>query len=172
MMDSNGGTVVFAGMDRKEAAGLYGSGEKNLPGGSVAPIRSILEKLRGDGYRSFSCVISAGFNLLAADAVAWMKEHSDPTIRLKAVVPYAGYGEDLDPFWDLCYRNVLLWADYTKVISDYPVGRCVRASVDYVLDDCALLLCWWDGRGGDTAYAVRRAREGGIPVKNLFQFTI
>lgn len=166
-MDTEKGTVALAGMGGEEAATLTGC--KGDPERVFASLGGVLAELYGQGYRSFSCVMREGFNLPAADAVARMKEAVDATIRLKAVVPYPTLAEDLDPEWLPFLRNVLLWADYTKIVSDYPVGRCLHAAADYLLADCALLVCYWNGHDGQTAYTVRGARERGIPVQNIYE---
>lgn len=164
-METNKGTVALAGMGSGEATkrlGCDGDPEKVF-----AALGDVLAELYGQGYRSFSCVLREGFDLRAADAVARMKQTLDPTIRLKAVVPYPTLADDLDPELHPYLRNVLLWADYTKIVSDYPVGRCLHAAADYMLHECALLVCCWDGSEGQTAYTVHEAHKRGISVRNI-----
>lgn len=169
-MEKQLGTVVLAGMNREEAAGACGFGSGKPWHGFAASLRRSLEELYGMGYRSFACVVCEGFNLLAADAVAGMKERLDASIRLKAVLPHPALARELDPLSLLYYREVMRRADYTKVFSDYPTGRCRRAAAEYLLSECALLVCWWNGRAGDTSHIVSRARELKIPVRNLYVF--
>lgn len=122
----------------------------------------------GQGIRCFISGFAQGFDIIAAECVVELKTvHSD--ISLIAAIPYAGYSDHLSNYGRQLYDRLLAHTDQTFTLSDYYYARCFLARDEFMVSQCSRLIAYYDGRErGGTYYTVRKAKEQGIPVLNLF----
>ena len=143
------------------------TGHRSYQGEADAQLRQTLRQLYDDGYTHFLCGMAWGWDLAAAEAVIELrKEYGE--ITLIAVEPYAEFrrlfhGKDLEQ-----YNRVVESADEGVVVSEQGGDAAFRMRNDYLVDNSAMVVAWFDGKPrGGTAYTVRRARHSHLPVINL-----
>ena len=125
-----------------------------------------LEGLCREGYTTFLCGMAEGFDLLAAETVLALRGQY-PDTRLVAVVPYPGQARGFDPATRQRYDDALSQAAEVITLSDRYTPDCFHRRNDYLTDHCSVLVAFYNGTPGGTAYTVRRARQQGIRLLNL-----
>ena len=154
-------------MNSEKNISISFTGHRTYIGEADAQLRQTLRQLYDDGYTHFLCGMAWGWDLAAAEAVIELRdEFSDVT--LVAVEPYADFrklfhGEDLER-----YNRVVESADKVVVVSEQGGDAAFRMRNDYLVDNSAMVVAWFDGKPrGGTAYTVRRARHSHLSVINL-----
>lgn len=119
------------------------------------------------GYCNFLCGMAVGFDLLAGEAVAALKtEH--PQVRLIAVIPFPGQADRFGQEDRQTYERVLAAADHSLYTSEAYGFDCYHRRNDYLVDNSSVLVCFYNGSKGGTAYTVKRAIKSGLRVVNLY----
>ena len=130
-------------------------------------LKQTVEKYYRRGFRHFLSGMAQGFDLLAAEVVLNVQKWY-PDIRLTAIVPcpeQTRYFSDEDKF---TYKTVLNGCGRVVLIADRYDPGCFHRRNDYLADNAALIVGYWDGTPqGGTYYTVRRAESKQIPVINL-----
>ena len=142
------------------------SGHRTYRGEAEAALRSTLEALYEQGFRTFSSGMAVGFDLAAAEAVLELRSrHAD--VRLVAVVPFCGQerrfgAADRERFCRIVYR-----ADECVVLADAYHRGCYAVRNDCLVARARVLVAWYDGSPGGTHYTVCRARRLGLRIIHL-----
>ncbi len=120
------------------------------------------------GYRTFYNGFALGFDLLAVEAVLNLKRiHHD--ISLIAVMPFSGQSNKFSSKNVDHYNRLLKQADHIVTISDTYYPRCFLDRDDYMINHSSCLISYYDGRvGGGTYYTVRKGKNLGLPIVNLY----
>ena len=144
----------------------------------TSPISNLLEHIKGDlyltiaqlnkeGYNTFLTGMSEGFDLLAAKAVLEFKQNR-PDIHLIAVVPFEGqelgYSDEDKATYKLIYDS----ADSVVYTSQHYFKGAFFKRNDYLLDNCATVVCYYNGQRGGTMYTHNRALKRALPIINIF----
>lgn len=157
-------TCFFSGYRPEK---LPDGGRPNSP--RIQAIKARLEHTLRDacqcGYQNFICGMSRGFDTWAAETVCRLQE--EYPIRLICALPFDGQErlwsrEDQDRYYDLLkrsWRTFCLNPDFTR--DAYRRRNCFMA------DHSSLLICYYDGQPGGTAYTVQYARKHGKTIINL-----
>ncbi|MBP3455379.1 MAG: DUF1273 family protein [Alistipes sp.] len=126
-----------------------------------------LERLYAEGYRRFVSGMAPGFDLAAAEAVAALRErHADAV--LECAVPYPGFESGFAVKDCERFRALIAAADRVVYIGESYSPHVFHRRNDYLVDNCSLMVAWWDGRRSGTGYTVARARRMGRCVVNIF----
>lgn len=148
-----GNTVAFSG---------YRS--EKLPE-NIDPIRINLKESIQDciekGYDTFLCGMADGFDLMAAELVIDFKKSTE--VKLICIVPFDD-GRAKNEFYNYVLEN----SDDRIVLSDKFSYNSYYKRNDYMIDNCDMLICYYDGRYGGTEYTVDYANKKGVPVINLW----
>lgn len=126
----------------------------------------LLRGLIEQGYTRFLSGMAEGFDLLAAEAVLALRVEY-PNIQLVAVIPFAGQAQHFAPEVRKRYQAVLEQANQTITLSQHYSTDCFHRRNDYLVEQADLLVAYYNGTQGGTAYTVRLANRHGITVINL-----
>lgn len=131
-------------------------------------VKSAVQRLYVQGYRTFLCGVALGFDMLAAEEVQTLKVALSD-IRLVAVVPHRGQSEQWSPYERQRYERLLAMADDVKVLSERYYDGCLLRRNDYMISHADCIIAYFDGKQkGGTFYTVRNATKHGLSVTNLF----
>jgi uncharacterized phage-like protein YoqJ len=161
-------TVAFTGYRPPKIRRTLGEGDIEAAVRFAA--REAIVRLYGDGYRIFLSGMAEGFDLWAAHEALLLREGGEcPELSLTAVVPFTGQERRFEHGQAELYRRALEGADRVVVLSPDYTRDCYARRNDWLVDNAALVACWFDGQRGGTQYTVRRARKAGVPVVNLLE---
>ncbi len=154
-------------MDSMRSASVAFTGHRTYCGEGERQLDDVLERLYSEGYRRFLTGMAWGFDLAAGMAVIGLRRrHGD--VRLVAVEPFCGFRSLFSGAEAAVYDKVLASCDERVAVCGTYTAACYRLRNDFLVDHAAVVVVWYDGgRGGGTAYTVRRARRHGVPVINL-----
>ena len=121
------------------------------------------------GYRNFITGMARGFDLWAGYNVMLLKDLPEYSgMELTCAIPFAGQRERCDDKTIKMYDDVMDAADYHTIISPSYRPMCFHQRNDWMVDHSAVLLCYYNGEKGGTAYTVNKAIKAGHRVINIF----
>lgn len=129
--------------------------------------RQIVEAY-GQGFRNFMSGFALGFDMMAAETVVSLRE-TCPGIILTAAIPFKGQPTYFSSYDKRRYNRLLCLADEVMVLSETYFPRCFLERDEFMVSHSSFLIAYYDGRErGGTFYTVKKAREQGLPVANVF----
>lgn len=142
------------------------TGHRELPPDfNVNTLYDKLEELIQGGCDTFLCGMAEGFDLLALDCLARLKQKH--RIFVEACIPFDGQ-EKRYPFserWK--YKTLMEWCDRKTVLFERYQNGCYLARDRYMVDCSDFVLAYCTKDTGGTAYTVKYAKKKNIPVINL-----
>ena len=127
--------------------------------------QAILEAI-GTGYNSFISGACRGFDFLAAEAVLKLRRRFR-MVTLEAAVPFAGQ----EAYWSMAdrerYYAILRQADRVTHHGENADPKHYLTRDRYMVEQSSLLITYFDGQPGGTAYTNRYALQRGLAVVNL-----
>ena len=122
----------------------------------------------GNGIRNFISGFAIGFDMMAAEVVAALKQ-THPDITLTAAIPFNGQASRFGFYDRKRYDRVLKVADEVIVLSDSYYPRCFLERDEFMVNNASSLIAYYDGREkGGTFYTIRKAMAQSIPIVNVF----
>lgn len=122
----------------------------------------------GNGIRNFISGFAIGFDMMAAEVVAALKQ-SHPDITLTAAIPFNGQASRFCFYDRKRYDRLLKVADEVIVLSDSYYPRCFLDRDEFMVNNASSLIAYYDGREkGGTFYTIRKAMAQNIPTVNVF----
>lgn len=143
------------------------TGHRTYDGSADAALRVVVRELYDRGMRTFLCGMAVGFDLAAATAVLACRG-SMPGIELFAILPFEEQAKRFSGSDRELFRQVLAAADHTVVLSPAYHPGCYAVRNNYLVDHASVVVAWYDGCPGGTAYTVRRASKHRREVINLY----
>lgn len=134
-------------------------------------LHNTIMKLQREGYNTYLCGMADGFDLLSAEAVIKIKRYGF-NIQLIAVVPFRGHSMKMSYKSKIRYQKIIDHAAEVIYIADKEDRQAYLDRNDYMLDNCRLLICYYEGKRGGTMYTVNRARKAEIPIINIYETVI
>ena len=119
------------------------------------------------GFNTFLCGMTKGFDLLCASAVLDLRrKRKYRDIQLITVLPFSEHG--FSGRWGRLHRLVKHHANHEIIIAPNKYTRsCYHLCSCFMIDNSSLLICYWNGRRGGTAYTVRMAKKAGHILRNI-----
>lgn len=131
-------------------------------------LTSAISEAYDHGIRNFISGFALGIDLMAAQLVQSLKCNL-PGISLTAAIPFEGQAERYNIYDKRVYRRLLELADKVIVLSDCYYSRCFLDRDEFMVENASYLIAYYDGREkGGTYYTVKKARERGIPIINVY----
>ena len=122
----------------------------------------------GNGIRNFISGFAIGFDMMAAEVVAALKQ-THPDITLTAAIPFNGQASRFGFYDRKRYDRLLEVADEVIMLSDSYYPRCFLERDEFMVNNASSLIAYYDGREkGGTFYTIRKAMAQNIPVVNVF----
>lgn len=132
---------------------------------------AIFELPQNGGVRFF-CGMAMGFDILAGEIVAELKQFSSFSVELIAVVPFKGQADNWPPQWKKRYNNLLKKADSVICMSDIYERGCYQKRNRYMVDNSDTVLTYFSGEPGGTAQTVAYAKRKGKKIINIADFPL
>lgn len=118
--------------------------------------------------RTFYTGMAMGFDLIAAEAVLFLKKAKrDPDIKLIAVLPFADQWKTFDEDWKARFDTVLEECDGKVLIEREYCKGCYAERNRYMVDHSDFIVTWYDGQKGGTRNTILYAEKCGRGVINL-----
>lgn len=160
-------TVAFSGhRSFKMAARDNLFSPNNDAAGLAMRISQAIRQLHASGYDTFLCGMAEGFDLMAGLEVLKLRDEF-PEIRLFAIIPFPGQADSFSQKTRNTYDYILAKADCQTTICPYYSQDCFHRRNDFLIDNCSVLACYYNGSKGGTAYTVKRALKYRIRVINI-----
>ena len=122
----------------------------------------------GYGIRNFISGFAIGFDMMAAEVVAALKQ-THPDITLMAAIPFNGQASRFGFYDRKRYDRLLEVADEVIMLSDRYYPRCFLDRDEFMVNNASSLIAYYDGREkGGTFYTIRKAMAQNIPIVNVF----
>ncbi|MFR9545986.1 MAG: SLOG family protein [Rikenellaceae bacterium] len=158
-------------MDIKKSVSFSGYRPEKMPdkgdeqSTSIAVLKSdlkqsILQAIK-DGFTTFIVGMAEGFDTYAALEVIKLKL-SGNDIKLMCAIPY-----DNGNVRGETHQYILENADERVVLSDTNNRGVYYTRNEYMVDNSARLICYYDGLAGGTEYTIDYANKKGVEVINL-----
>ena len=152
-------TVSFSGY---RPAKLPGGGDENAAG--IATLKSDLHEaiveVISHGYDTFLVGMADGFDTFAGEAVVDIKKQY-PHIKLICVLPFKEAENRMS-------KHLITHADDVVCLSDKFHAGAYHTRNRYLVENSALLICYYDGQDGGTNYTVEYAIRSGKKIHNLY----
>ena len=122
----------------------------------------------GNGIRNFISGFAIGFDMMAAEVVAALKQ-THPDITLTAAIPFNEQASRFGFYDRKRYVRLLKVADEVIILSDSYYPRCFLDRDEFMVSHSSCLIAYYDGREkGGTFYTIRKAMAQNIPIVNVF----
>ncbi|HJE09387.1 MAG TPA: DUF1273 domain-containing protein [Tidjanibacter sp.] len=131
-------------------------------------LRPVVAGLYDRGVRLFLSGMAEGFDLWAAAEVLALRDRGRcPDAAVAAVIPFRGQERGYAPASLDEYRFICARAVAVRVLSDRYYPECFYRRNDFLVDNASVVVGYYDGQRGGTAYTFRRAYSRGVPVVNI-----
>ncbi len=143
------------------------TGRRTYTGERDEQLRLAVERLYGQGYRVFLTGMASGFDLAAGEAVVQLK-NSLPQLQLWCIVPYEGHRESLPRAEHKLYDLLLQAAENVVTLAARYDKTVFLRRNDFLVEQASMIVAYYDGGSGGTAYTLRRAVAKGCRIENLW----
>ncbi len=155
---------------KKETSVCF-TGHRSVPSSAVPELLSDLYSTVMDlyvhGYTDFICGGAIGFDTMAAECVAAMKQRF-PEITLSLFLPCRDQTERWNSITDLKkYKTMLGAADRVEYVSNFYTNTCMLERDRRMVDASSVCVAYLSSPRGGTAYTVKYAEKAGLRVINL-----
>lgn len=161
-------TVAFSGHRTDRMARLSADRKKLFTEVAFDTFAAIEYHCIKEGYHTFITGMADGFDLIAAEEVLKLKKDY-PYIRLKCAVPFKGQADRYTAADKERYNDILAQADEVIILSDNYFDGCFLRRNDYLLDNSAFLMVYYDAVAptGGTAYTLKKAMNQKMKFVNV-----
>lgn len=127
--------------------------------------QAVFQLVTEEGYQLFLCGMARGTDLLAAEAVAQVKQLLTH-VTLAAVIPYRAQRNQQSLFWKKRYDAVLQQCEQTILLQEGYSPSCLIARNRYMVNHSSCLVAVDnDSKTGGTAFTLRYAKKQGLHCK-------
>ena len=123
------------------------------------------------GKTTFICGMARGIDLWAGQAVIEMKMKY-PELKLICAAPFVGFERQWSMSWQQIYTFVLTHADYKVAISKRYDPGCFQRRNEWMVNHSSLMIAAYNGERGGTRNTIQFAKACGIPIHNIFDFSL
>lgn len=143
------------------------TGHRTYIGSEDELIASTISDLYAEGARHFRVGMAEGFDLAAGRAVVdMMLIHSD--IILEACIPWPTFAARFTTEERSVYDNILSHAAIVRYSDNAYHPAIFRHRNDMLVEGADVVVAWWRGITGGTAYTVKKAKKLGCRIINIY----
>ena len=126
-----------------------------------------IRTLYRQGYRTFLSGMAIGFDLAAAEAVVALRGELEG-LHLGCLVPFEGMERRFPTEWRERFERVMREADFTELISEHYSQEVYFRRNDALVERAEVVVAYFTGERGGTAYTVRKAIKRRRRLINLY----
>ncbi|MBQ7856576.1 MAG: DUF1273 family protein [Alistipes sp.] len=142
------------------------TGHRSYNGEHNVSLRRTIIELYNEGYDTFLCGMAIGFDMIAAEVLLDLRKML-PHLRLICVIPFEGQQESFSPDKRERFNAIVAQADSVITLQPkYSVGA-YHGRNDYLVSNASVVVAYFTGESGGTAYTVKRAVKMGRRLINL-----
>ncbi len=130
-------------------------------------LRECIRALYRQGFRTFLSGMAIGFDLAAAEAVIALREELEG-LRLGCIVPFKGMERRFTAEWRERFERVMRGADFAEHISEHYSPEVYFRRNDALVERAEVVVAYFTGERGGTAYTVRKAIKRRRRLINLY----
>lgn len=151
----------------KDAAYIVAfTGHRTYDGRDDELLGATIRDLYAEGARHYRVGMAEGFDLAAGRAVVdMMLSHND--IILEACIPWPTFATHFSACERSAYDDILNHATIVRYSDNSYHPAIFRHRNDMLIDGADVLVAWWSGATGGTAYTVKRAKKRHCRIINL-----
>lgn len=124
-----------------------------------------ISKLINDGTDTFYCGGARGFDILAAELVASIKDRFE--VKLIMALAFPGQEKGWSQEWQTRFNSVVAVADEVRYAAMQYEKWSYHKRNHYMVDNSDILLTYYDGAKGGTASTVEYAAQKGLCIINF-----
>ena len=160
-------TCFFAGHRPYKFAFLPEEEENFIPK-LTAEISKTVRQLFDNGYDTFLCGGTIGFDIMCAESVVELKKEF-PNVRLVCMLPFENHYSDFPAEWQERFLKILEACDFIDYVSPEKVVGCYYDRNANMIKNSSHMVTYFDGKGGGTARVVAAAQQAKLKITNLYE---
>ena len=130
----------------------------------IKSLTSLIDK----GCNKFFTGMAMGFDILAAEAVVFLKKaFSDKDIKLICVLPFENQEKTFSGDWQERYNEIIKNSNEVIVLSNEYYKGCYQNRNIYMVDNSDYILTWYDGKQGGTRNTLKYAEKNFKYIINI-----
>lgn len=143
------------------------TGHRAYSGSDEELLVATIRDLYAEGVRHFRVGMAEGFDLAAGRAVVdIMLSHND--IILEACIPWPTFASRFTAEERSLYNTILSHATVVRYSDNAYHPAIFRHRNDMLVEGADVVVAWWSGTTGGTAYTVKKAKKLGCRIINLY----
>lgn len=143
------------------------TGHRAYSGSDEELLVATIRDLYAEGVRHFRVGMAEGFDLAAGRAVVdIMLSHND--IILEACIPWPTFASRFTAEERSLYDTILSHATVVRYSDNAYHPAIFRHRNDMLVEGADVVVAWWSGTTGGTAYTVKKAKKLGCRIINLY----
>lgn len=119
------------------------------------------------GYEDFYSGACYGFDILAGEAVLFLRDKLQSPIRLLCALPYENQAQLWSEPWRDRYFSMLERADRVTTLQTRYTRGCYHRRNAFMVERSSLLICYHNGQEGGTEDTIRCAERLGLDIWQL-----
>lgn len=159
----NSTTACFTGHRSQKLPWLFNEEDERCKA-MIVTLRSEIESAINNGYKTFLCGMSLGFDMICAETVLNLKEqYSD--IKLIGALPCYTQDKKWEDSDKQRYRSLLSRLDRVRCIYDKYIGaECMHERNKYMVNNSSLMIALFNGQRGGTKSTIEYAKKQGVKI--------
>lgn len=143
------------------------TGHRAYSGSDEELLVATIRDLYAEGVRHFRVGMAEGFDLAAGRVVVdIMLSHND--IILEACIPWPTFASRFTAEERSLYNTILSHATVVRYSDNAYHPAIFRHRNDMLVEGADVVVAWWSGATGGTAYTVKKAKKLGCRIINLY----
>lgn len=130
----------------------------------IATLSTEIEKAINNGYKTFLCGMSLGFDMICAETVLNLKERYGD-IKIIGALPCYTQDKKWKDKDKQRYRGILSRLDGIRCIYDEYIGvECMHERNRYMVNNSSLTIALFNGQRGGTKSTIEYAKKQGVKI--------
>jgi uncharacterized phage-like protein YoqJ len=143
------------------------TGHRHYKEECTTALQETIRTLYAQGFRTFLSGMAIGFDLAAAEAVISLREELTE-LRLGCIVPFKGMEHRFSAESRERFERIIRSADHVEILAEHYSHDIYFRRNDALIKHSTLVVAYFTGEGGGTAYTVRKALKKRRRLINLY----
>lgn len=142
------------------------TGHRSYNGERYDVLLATIRELYNEGYTTFLSGMALGFDMAAAEAVISLRQEL-PSLRLICVIPFEGQQRGFPQQERERFERIVASADEAVTLLPKYQTNAFLLRNDFLVENSSLLVAYFTGESGGTAYTVKKATKRALRLINL-----